>query len=377
MKILILNNLYRPFSKGGAERVIETIADGLKAQGNEILVVTTLPKDRKQNAASDVAYLSGLPSLFYDLAKLPKPLRLIYHLSGYLDVSTYRQTKKIINGFSPDLIITNNLVGLGLSSMRAIRTSKAKHVHILHDIQLLHPSGLLMWRGEGLIDSASARCYQKLNRSIFSNASLVISPSQWLLDLHLKRGFFKDCPSEVISNPAGFSPSAVAPRLAPTVDCLYVGQLEPHKGINLLLEAMSLLPDNYRLKVAGSGSLESLVAGASEKDHRITFLGRLTPQQVAAEMKRSSVLVVPSLCYENSPTVIYEAMAKQLPIIAADIGGIPELITDRQNLFKPGDARSLASTLTGPYERNQKLPDDKVMSIKRYVEVLSDKIKAL
>ncbi len=377
MKILILNNLYRPFSKGGAERVVETIANGLKTQGNEVLVATTLPRGGKRTEASDVAYISGLPSLFYNLGKLPKPSRLIYHLLGYLDVSACRQTKKIIKGFSPDLIITNNLIGIGLSSMRAIKSSGIGHVHVLHDIQLLHPSGLLMWGKEGIIDSASARCYQKLNRSIFSNASLVISPSQWLLDLHLKRGFFKDCSNAVIPNPVSFSRAAVAPQLAPVAECLYVGQLEPHKGIKLLLEAMDLLPDNYRLKVAGSGSLERLVAEASEKDHRIIFLGRLSPGQVASEMERSSVLVVPSLCYENSPTVIYEAMAKLLPVIAADIGGIPELITSRQNLFKPGDARSLASALSKTHERTQKLPDDKVLSAERYVEILLDKTKAL
>jgi glycosyltransferase involved in cell wall biosynthesis len=378
MKILIFNNLYKPFARGGAERVVERLADEFTAQGHELLVATALPLGKSQPAAVGVHYFRGLPSLFYHLESLPKTLRLLFHLLGYVDPCVYRQTKKLLRSFRPDLVITNNLVGLGLSSLCAIKQDQAKHVHILHDIQLLHPSGLMMWGGENLIRSWAAKRYQALNGKYFSKAHLVVSPSQWLLDLHLGQGLFGRTAHEVIANPA--NPERATPpepRSSATIDCLYVGQLERHKGIDFLLAAFKRLPSDYRLRIAGSGSQEVRVLDAAKHDSRIVFLGRLSPEQVATEMRQDSALIVPSLCYENSPTVIYEAMSQGLPIVAAKLGGIPELITDEQNLFAPGDQQSLERTLTGPFNRNQALPQDKAITIERYVNRMIEKIKAL
>ncbi|NTW22127.1 glycosyltransferase family 4 protein [Candidatus Falkowbacteria bacterium] len=378
MKILILNNLYRPFARGGAERIVEMTAAELTSQGHKTLVATTLPLGRKGPSTNGVAYYRGLPSLFYFFDKLPKTARLIMHLLGYLDFCTYRQTRRFINDFKPDLIISNNLIGIGLVSARAIRRSGIKHVHVLHDIQLLHPSGLLMWGNEGLISTWTANRYHRLNQAALHGANLVVSPSRWLLDLHLKHGFFKNSATVTIPNPIDFKTSATSrTRASETTDCLYVGQLETHKGIGLLLEAFAELPRTFRLNIAGSGSQKREVIAAAEQDDRIIFLGRLTPEQVSSEMERSSLLVVPSLCYENSPTVIYEAMSHGLPVIAADIGGIPELIADKENLFEPGNKQALITAITGDYQHRQRLPDGKALSAKQYISALLDMIKAL
>jgi glycosyltransferase involved in cell wall biosynthesis len=63
-------------------------------------------------------------------------------------------------------------------------------------------------------------------------------------------------------------------------------------------------------------------------------------------MKNANCLIVPSLCYENSPTVIYEAIAVGLPIIASKIGGITELLLDYGGImFDPGDERELSDKM--------------------------------
>lgn len=378
MKIIVFNNLYKPFARGGAERIVERLAEEFSAQGHETLIVTSLPLGEKRPTAPSVEYFSGLPAWYYHLDRLPKALRLLYHLFGYIDPFVYLRTRKLLRDFQPDLVITNNLLGLGLSVMRAIKRGKAKHVHILHDIQLLHPSGLLMWGQESLIQSSAAKRYQALNDTFFNKTSLVVSPSKWLLDLHLKQGLFKQVRHAVMANPANFKSVSREEHQVPTIiDCLFVGQLESHKGIGFLLASFEKMSGNHRLRIIGSGSQESLVLAAIKQNQRIAFLGRLSPDQVAEEMSRASVLILPSLCYENSPTVIYEAMSQGLPIVAADLGGIPELIVDKQNLFIPGNSQSLIDTLSGPYNRHQALPADKSISAKQYVEALIEKIKPL
>ena len=58
-------------------------------------------------------------------------------------------------------------------------------------------------------------------------------------------------------------------------------------------------------------------------------------------MQSSDCLIIPSLCYENAPATIYEAHAANLSVLAANIGGIPEIINSKDKLFKPGDENDL------------------------------------
>ena len=63
--------------------------------------------------------------------------------------------------------------------------------------------------------------------------------------------------------------------------------------------------------------------------------------------------VVPSICYENSPTVIYEASLVGVPVIASNIGGIPELVVEGESglLVKPGDEQDLARAMGQIHEQ--------------------------
>ena len=75
--------------------------------------------------------------------------------------------------------------------MFLIKILKIKHVHILHDIQLIHPSGLMFYGQEEKIEKWSIKIYLKITRFLFSSPDYVISPSKWLLHMHDKNNFFK------------------------------------------------------------------------------------------------------------------------------------------------------------------------------------------
>jgi len=82
-------------------------------------------------------------------------------------------------------------------------------------------------------------------------------------------------------------------------------------------------------------------------DKRITYLGYISVEQLVNCLEIADALVVPSLCYENSPTVIYEALQAGIPVLAADIGGVGELVENGKNgfLFKPGDEKDLIGAM--------------------------------
>jgi len=69
------------------------------------------------------------------------------------------------------------------------------------------------------------------------------------------------------------------------------------------------------------------------------------------------VLVVPSLCYENSPAVIYEILSMGIPVMAADIGGVAELIKEGKNgwIFPAGDFVEMNKKLVALYNRKKQV----------------------
>jgi glycosyltransferase involved in cell wall biosynthesis len=134
---------------------------------------------------------------------------------------------------------------------------------------------------------------------------------------------------------------------------LFIGRLDPEKGIKTLLEAWRHL--DLPLKIRGTGLLESH-ARDSVRQHamdQIEFVGRLEEVELDALIRRARFLVVPSEgYYETFGMVIIEAYARGVPVVASNIGVIPEMVSDGQTglLFEAGDARDLASKAAWMWE---------------------------
>ncbi len=129
---------------------------------------------------------------------------------------------------------------------------------------------------------------------------------------------------------------------------LYFGRLSREKGIDLLIDAVSGVRGG-RLKVAGEGPLErELKEHAAASGADVEFLGFRTGAELRALLENAMFVVVPSRWYENLPFSVMESLAAGRPVIAADIGGIPEMVEDKVNgmLFPPGDAEALRCRIT-------------------------------
>lgn len=117
------------------------------------------------------------------------------------------------------------------------------------------------------------------------------------------------------------------------IDMLFAGRLVPKKGLDLLLEALSMLPANYTLKVAGTGPEEALLRKMARNlgvSGRVTWLGWLGQEALRTVFATSSCLCVPSVegrgGIDGVPNVMLEAMASGLPVVAFGKGGIGEAL---------------------------------------------------
>ena len=127
---------------------------------------------------------------------------------------------------------------------------------------------------------------------------------------------------------------------------LYVGRLEPEKGILLFMEAAAQLP-TINFVVAGTGAAEAEARRKAERLTNVRFLGHLTADQVRAAISQASVIVVPSIVHDVFPFVILEAFAQGRPVIASRMGGMPELVTPGQTgqLVQPRSVESLVQAI--------------------------------
>lgn len=132
---------------------------------------------------------------------------------------------------------------------------------------------------------------------------------------------------------------------------LFVGNLVPVKGILDLLNCLPRLKsvrDDWRLDIVGDGTeREEYEATVRKLDlaEYVVFHGRKPKEAVAEFMRQSDFFVLPSH-WDNSPCVIVEAMASGLPIVATQVGGIPEFVSeDIGILVPPGNPTALTEAL--------------------------------
>jgi starch synthase len=136
---------------------------------------------------------------------------------------------------------------------------------------------------------------------------------------------------------------------------LYVGRQTAHKGIPYLFRAFEKFARNhseFRLVIVGErleGGVDPSLVKLSESlglSKLVDFKGRLTDREVWRMMSEATCLVLPSLA-ESFGLAILEAMAGGTPVIATNVGGIPDLVKDHRNglLVPPADPDTLAESI--------------------------------
>ncbi len=185
------------------------------------------------------------------------------------------------------------------------------------------------------VEAADIRRRLAYSRHVFETIDLFVAPSASMRDEFVGLG----APADRIQvSDYGFALIPAQPQRCPTAGeplrIGFVGSLVWHKGVHLLIEAVRGLDGPWEVHIHGDvnvspeyvGRLRHAAAGAP-----VTFHGGFARDRAAEVYRSFDLLVVPSLWPENSPLVIHEAFMHGLPVVAARMGGVPELVTHGGN----------------------------------------------
>jgi glycosyltransferase involved in cell wall biosynthesis len=403
MKILLAAPHFPPRQIGGVEIYTKRLADYLRKMGDspEVMCAERIGAEAPRfEAVVDAAGGYPVHRLSFNLSTAEEKFKATYDCSVVEEWTT-----RLIDDIRPDVIHLHSGYLLGGAVLNAARLRKIPTVVTLHDywficprINLLNPLGTLCtgpdspakcawclataqrrfrvpdaatggWLGRTMIKAlehpsvASATGWSDAVgavsertaalRDALMHASLVLAPSLFLRDLMMRAGLVPA--NRVVISRLGIHVPTPTPRMAAEGSGLrigYLGQLAPHKGVGVLIEALRRLPGApLRVRIYGdphsnAGYVDELKQ-LSEGDPRITFQGAYQHEHVFDLLADLDAIVVPSVCYESFGLVIQEAKAVHVPVVGSRRGAIPELVNDERDglLFQPGDSRDLARQL--------------------------------
>lgn len=337
MKIALIHNLYPPYSKGGAETVVVNTAQALISTGHEVFVISSAPFGEQMDMVDGVRVYRRCAGNVYSFADGKSHsfvARLMWQCVNMFHVRQVQWVRDVLQKEKPDVVHTHNLMGMSFLIPRVIKKLGIPHVHTLHDVQLVEPSGIVIYNRQSSFryHNPFSFLYKKIVSFLFGSPDVVISPSQFLLDWYRQCGFFANTKQLLVMKNIQASVTQTSiKKLTETFHFLFAGQLEEHKGINVLLDAWSQVSKQHvqaHLSIAGSGALESVVAQYASANISVSYLGRLTQTQLSDELAKTDVVIFPSVCIENSPTILFESIQSGTPVIASDMGSVREIVRE-------------------------------------------------
>jgi glycosyltransferase involved in cell wall biosynthesis len=173
-----------------------------------------------------------------------------------------------------------------------------------------------LWRYTGLLERMAA------------NVDQFLAPSRFTARMHAERGFerpFAHLPNFIDRVDSEWQQPGPRPQDAPYF--LFVGRLQIIKGLQTVLKIWGQMPA-HDLLVVGSGSYEPQLQAMAADNPRIKFLGPLPQRELGALYHHAIACIVPSVTYETFGLTSVEAFARKTPVIARDLGALPEIVED-------------------------------------------------
>lgn len=310
MRVLCVNDL-PPGGTSGTEVHLALLVDGLRARGHDVDVFSLAPR-------------AGLG-----------------RLADVWDPRSRRALTERAVAFRPDVLHLHNVVReLSVSVLSA--APGVPRVLTVHDGRLLGDAD-----GQGGALRAYQRMRARLDASVVRRrADLVLAVSAPLAERLRRAGF----PRVRVAGTWAAPPATPTQPAVAWADLLFVGRLDPDKGVDVLVRAFAgVQHPTARLLLAGSGSLEgSLRQSDGVRSGRVVLLGAVDRPAVSSLMGQARAVVAPSLTArrpEGAPLVLAEALVHGRPVVVSDDPGSVWMAGDAGIAVPAGDAAALTRAL--------------------------------
>jgi glycosyltransferase involved in cell wall biosynthesis len=341
LRILQIHTRYR--EAGGEDVVVDAEAAVLREAGHEIFPWRTRNPEGSLAAAGKLALSAWNPA-------------------------AARALREIVDRVRPDVAhVHNTWYALSPAIIAALDDAGIPVVMTLHNYRLLCANGMLFRDNQPCEDCVGDHAWHGVRHRCYRGSVAPSIPAAATIALHRRLGTWQRRVRLFLAMTAFAKRRFVAGGLPPdrirvkphfvddpgsrerppsaSRDVLYVGRLSVEKGVDVLVDAFSLLEGcDLRLVVIGNGPAQSALERRA--GHNVHFTGWLPVGQVHEYMRRARALAFPSRLYETFGMSILEAMAAGLPVLASDLGGSPEILGGRAGwLVAPGDATAWAAAI--------------------------------
>lgn len=341
--------------EGGSSQLFINEVSLLKQKGHKIYTFTL--GGRKNNNKYSKTYIICIE---------PPDKTIFYFFQKYFSFEIYHLFKKIVQDYKPDIIHFHNNIKSTFSFYFVLSKFNIPVVHTLHDANLLCISSVGVNKSNGnlclkgsLLSCSKNRCLPltsfikhallwKLRQYYEKNKiDIILCPSLFLKSKLIKNGFRN---TKLLKN---FVKEQSKCKVNKKNYILYCGRLINTKGIISLIKAFELIVKknlNIKLIIIGDGNERTKLKEYIIKQNmtsKITLLKHKSNSKLGKYYKYASLTILPSIGVENSPMSILESFSYGTPVVASNIGGIPELVKNNITgmLFKPGDYVNLSSKI--------------------------------
>ncbi len=356
-KILIVNAFFSPW--GGAEIIAYNTYKLLKKQNFETYFWASDKKDYFEKVSYD-NYFSKFNVGINNYIKNP--------LKYYYNYEAKKQLNKFIHYIKPDLIHVHSLYGITNSVLECCKNVPT--IMTLHDASLICPSAELLYKNNKYCEKQYCKdrnflpcIFNKCSKNsleasirhslltYINNFNLkyvnkFITPSHKLRELFLSSNIgIATSDIKVINNFLPQEELEITPNLANKGYFLFIGRLSKEKGVHYLLKAMKDLPREIEVHIVGKGAEENKLKQYAKENNldNVKFLGFKNREEIKEEYQNCIATILPCNWFENFPTTNMESFINGKPVIASNIGGIPEQVEHNKTglLFEPTNVEQL------------------------------------
>ena len=341
MRVLIAGATYYPALNGQSVFMVH-LAEGLAAQGHEVSVL--FPGRRALSSRINGVRLETVRSLELSLVRA----------DAYFPYFYAGRVGDVFDTFRPEVLHIHDHYPLSIAAVQEARRRGIPIVGTNHFV----PANVEPYiPGSALLRPVLDRVLWEWMFRIYRRLDFVTAPSQAAVNLLQSQGLrvpmrAVSCGTDLNRFHPDPSVDRAAVRRAYGLDpdgtlFLYVGRIDQEKRIDVLLRAIRLLDrHDIQLALAGQGAalnrLQSMSAGL-QLGGRVHFLGRVPNEHLNQVLNSADVFALASQA-ELLSIASLEAMASGRPLVLADAGALPELVTPGVNgyLFRAGDPRDAA-----------------------------------